>query len=424
MNNTLQLALRGLARNRRRSLVTLLAVALGYAAVTLFAGYTHNVFTGLTRQSIHGEMLGHLTLMKQGMRQQGKLFPERYLLTADEVDRLTQLVEQEAHVVMVTPRLALSGLISNGRASTIFIGEGMEPAAMARFQDSILSDDERHSPLLRNAQNAAGKHLDAAHPEVADVSTGLLDILHLTVGGQAAVLVNTLGGQANALDITVGHSFNTGNAGSNDKFIYVPLALARSLLDGEGRADRLTILLDDDTHTMAMRQRLLDKAQAAGYTVEVLTWQELSDFYRQVHGMFEMIFGFIFLIVLTVVVMSVANSMGMTVIERTREIGTLRAIGLKRRGVIRLFAVESMLLAVLGCLAGLTLTLLVRWAVNASGIAYTPPNSANPVPLLIGLDTARIVSTFILMGVIGTLAAWLPARRAARTAIIDALGHV
>ena len=137
-----------------------------------------------------------------------------------------------------------------------------------------------------------------------------------------------------------------------------------------------------------------------------------------------MIFGFIFSIVLTVVIMSVANSMGMTVIERTREIGTLRAIGLNRSGVVRLFTVESMLLTMLGCVVGLFIMLGVRWGVNVAGITYVPPNSSAKTALLVDLDVGRVMFTFLLMAVVGTLAAYMPARRAAKKDIIDALGHV
>ena len=418
--NTFKLALRGLTRNRRRSLVTLMAIALGFAAIALFAGYTHNVFEGIAQQSIHGELLGHLTLSKRGMRLEGKLDPERYTLTASEVDQLSKLLMAEPHVKMVAPRLAFGGLISNGRASTIFIAEAIEPAAMERLQEGAFSTAGEESGMFDNQK----KRLDPAHDDVVELSEGLVDILHLQENGLAAVLVNTLSGQANALDVTVGHKFNTGNAGSNDKFAYVTLALARNLLDAEGRADRLTILLDDVNQTEAVRQSLLPKLRAAGFDMEIMTWQELSDFYNQVRGMFDMIFGFIFMIVLTVVLMSVANSMGMTVVERTREIGTLRAIGLKRWGVVRLFTTESMLLTVIGCSVGLLITLAVRWGINVAGISYTPPSSASPVPLMVDLDVGRVVFTFVLMAVVGTLAAYLPARRAAKKPIIDALGHV
>ena len=407
MKNMFKLALRGLARNRRRSLMTLLAISLGFSAITLFAGYTHNVYGGLARQSINGEMLGHLTLSKRGMRKEGKLDPERYLLTAAEVDAISMAVKEELQVEIVSPRLAMSGLVSNGRASTIFIADGIEPSAMETLQKNVLT-----------------KQLDPVHPEVVELSEGLVEMLHLAEGEQAAVLVNTLTGQANAADITVGQSFNTGNAGSNDKFAFVSLALARTLLDAEGRADRLTILLDDVNQTEAMREHLQKKLNAAGFDVEIMTWQELSDFYNQVHGMFDMIFGFIFSIVLTVVVMSVANSMGMTVIERTREIGTLRAIGLKRSGVVRLFTTESMVLTLFGCIFGLVLTMAVRWGINMADISYVPPNSASRVPLLVDWDVGRTLFTFLLMAVVGTVAAYLPARRAAKKDIIDALGHV
>ncbi|MFY9261043.1 MAG: FtsX-like permease family protein [Gallionella sp.] len=418
--NIFKLALRGLTRNRRRSLVTLLAIALGFAAISLFAGYTHNVYSGLARQSIHGELLGHLTVSKRGMSTAGKLDPERYLLTQADVSKINALLNNQPHIKLIAPRLGLSGLASNGRASTIFIAEGISPQAMDELQKNVLTEREMQS---RGYQQII-KKLDPTRPEVVTLSSGLVELLHLKIDGQAALLVNTLSGQANALDITVGGSFNTGSAGSNDKFAFVPLALAQTLLDAEGRADRLTILLDDVAQTEPMRTALQAQFQQAGLDLEVKTWQELSGFYRQVHDMFDMIFGFIFSIVLTVVVMSVANSMGMTVIERTREIGTLRAIGLKRSGVVRLFTTESLLLSVFGCAVGLLVTLAVRYGINLADIHYTPPDSASAVPLLVDLDYGRTLFTLILMLVVGTFAAWLPARRAARQPIMEALGHV
>lgn len=416
MKNFVKLALRGLLRNRRRSLVTLLAIAFGFSAIALFAGYTHNVYDGLARQSIHGELIGHLTLSKRGMRQQGKLDPERYLLSRSEVEAIEHLLADEPLIELIAPRLGLSGLLSNGRASTIFIAEGIAPSAMARLQQENIETSAAIRPQA--------KQLDPERADVLALSQGLADMLHLPVGTQGALLVNTLSGQANALDITVGQTFNTGNAGSNDKFAFVSLELARSLLDAEGRADRLTLLLADVNQTPAMRRHLQARLAMAGFDIDIQTWQELSDFYNQVHGMFDMIFGFIAAIVLTVVVMSVANSMGMTVIERTREIGTLRAMGLKRSGVVRLFTTESLLLTVSGCLLGLLITLCVRWGINQADISYTPPNSAAPVPLRVDLDLVRVGWSLLLMSTVGTLAAWMPARRAACQDIIDALGHV
>lgn len=414
------LALRGLLRNRRRGLVTLTAIALGFAAIALFAGYTHNIYRGLSLQAIHGELLGHLTLSKRGMSREGKLNPERYLLDADAVRRITALVRAEPRVKLVTPRLALSGIVSNGRASTIFVAEGLEPVAARYLQEGLLNNMQPE----RAAEVGGVQNLDADKPDSVALAAGLAGLLHLKTGDSAAVLTNTLGGQANALDIQVAGLFNTGNAATNDLYAFMPLALVRNLYDAEGRADRLTILLDDVDATEEVRARLLNRLAANGFDVEISTWNELSAFYTQVHGMFDMIFGFIFCIVITVVVMSVANSMGMAVVERTREIGTLRAIGLRRGGVIGLFVGEAALLVVLGCIAGLLLTLGARYGINLTDISYVPPNQTTPVPLLVDLDVSRVAFTALMMAAVGALAAWMPARRAARQPIIDALGHV
>ena len=414
------LALRGLLRNRRRAGMTLMAIALGFAAIALFAGYTHNIYRGLSQQAIHGELLGHLTLSKRGMSREGKLNPERYLMTAAEVAQITELARANPQVKLVTPRLALSGIVSNGRVSTIFVAEGLQPDAARQLQAGMLAD-------MRPAQAAAVggvQALDAGKPDSVALAAGLAGLLHLKQGNSAAVLTNTLGGQANALDIQVAGLFNTGNAATNDLYAFMPLALVQSLYDAEGRADRLTLLLDDVDATESVRSDLLKKLAAAGFDVEIRTWNELSAFYTQVHGMFDMIFGFIFSIVITVVVMSVANSMGMAVVERTREIGTLRAIGLRRGGVVGLFIGEAALLVLLGCIAGLLLTIGVRYGINLADISYVPPNQTAPVPLLVDLDTPRIMFTALMMAAVGAFAAWMPARRAAKQPIIDALGHV
>lgn len=420
LKTLIALALRGLLRNRRRALVTLLAIALGFAAIALFAGYTHNIYRGLSQQAIHGELLGHLTLSKRGMSREGKLNPERYLLSADDVLRISTLVRTEPQVKLITPRLALSGIVSNGRASTIFVAEGLDPAAVRELQAGMYANmTAEYAAAIGGVQV-----LDAGKPDSVALAAGLAGLLHLKPGDSAAVLTNTLGGQANALDIQVAGLFNTGNAATNDLFAYMPLQLVRSLYDADGRADRLTILLDDIDATESVRTKLLKKLAKAGFDVEISTWNELSAFYTQVHGMFDMIFGFIFSIVITVVVMSVANSMGMAVVERTREIGTLRAIGLRRGGVIGLFVGEAALLVLLGCIAGLLLTLGVRYGINFADISYVPPNQTSRVPLLVDLDTARIAFTALMLAVVGALAAWMPARRAAKQPIIDALGHV
>jgi putative ABC transport system permease protein len=408
--NYFALGLRNVWRNRRRSTVTLLAVAFGFASIAIFAGYVHNVYDGLMKQAIQGELLGHLTINKRGLETMGRIKPEKYLLSKVDIAKIEAIVREDPHVVLVTPRLALSGIISNGRASTIFVAEGVVPEDVATIKGDF--------------QRRMAGDLDPKNPIGVAIGDGLAEILGLTKGDTAAMLVSTLTGQSNALDVQIIDIFDTGNPQTRDKFAYMPISLAQSLYDVDGQADRLIVLLNDTAQTNAVRAWLAPRLAAAGFDVEIRSWQDISVFYRSVKGLFTMIFAFIFGIVMIVVMMSIVNAMSMTVVERTREIGALRAIGLRRGGVVRLFTTEAAVLVGLGCVIGLGLTLLVRLAVNHSGIRYVPPNSSNLVRLLVDIDVGNMVLAFVVICALGALSALLPARRAARQPIIDSLGHV
>ena len=140
--------------------------------------------------------------------------------------------------------------------------------------------------------------------------------------------------------------------------------------------------------------------------------------------MFDMIFLFLFSIVLIIVVMSTVNTMGMAVLERTREIGTLRALGLKRRGVSLLFALEGGLLGFLGSLLGMVLHIGVWTLIRILAPTYTPPGVSTPVPLVVNLVPQSLMTLMICLILLSLTAAILPAARAARQNVVDALGHV
>jgi putative ABC transport system permease protein len=247
--------------------------------------------------------------------------------------------------------------------------------------------------------------------------------LSLGPGHDGVVMASTLDGQMNAMDIQVSGVYDSGSDATNDKIMRVPFDLARALYDTD-RADRIVVLLEDWRETEGARIRLQQKLMDSGTPCDIRTWNELSLFYGKVKGMFDMIFLFLFSIVLIIVVMSTINTMGMAVLERTREIGTLRALGLKRRGVTLLFALEGALLGLLGCLSGVALNVLLWALIRALEPSYIPPGVSTPVPLIVNLvpEAMGILGGFLVF--CSLAAAILPARRAAGQNVVDALGHV
>lgn len=170
--------------------------------------------------------------------------------------------------------------------------------------------------------------------------------------------------------------------------------------------------------------RLTHEFKQAGLDLQVRGWQEMSTFYHQVRTLYNMIFAVMLSVVLTIVVLSIFNAMSMAVIERTREIGTLRAMGLRQSKLVGVFLVEALLLIAIGIAAGLVLMLFVRLGVNLADIRYNPPSTTVWVPLYIGFDWVKTGWATLILSLLALVAAYLPARRAARHPIIDSLAHV
>ena len=171
---------------------------------------------------------------------------------------------------------------------------------------------------------------------------------------------------------------------------------------------------------------LARKLSPADRPLSVLDFEELNPFYVQTLDLFDTIFGFIFALIAGIVLFTVGNTMAAAVVERTVEIGTVRAVGLRQSGIRRLFMAEGMMLGCAGTLLGAASALAIASVVNALQLTWLPPGSTEPLPLTLMIwgETRLIVGTVLGLMAIAVLSAWLPAYRAARLSIVDALRHV
>jgi putative ABC transport system permease protein len=118
--------------------------------------------------------------------------------------------------------------------------------------------------------------------------------------------------------------------------------------------------------------------------------------------------------------------MNAAVVERTVEIGTLRAVGLRRSGIRNLFVSEALLLGTLGAVLGILAALGFAYMINHSGLTWTPPGRIDPIPLHLRVwgETPMLMGTAIGLMLVAVLSAWWPARRAAGLRVVEALRHV
>jgi putative ABC transport system permease protein len=231
----------------------------------------------------------------------------------------------------------------------------------------------------------------------------------------------SISGQMNAVDAQVFQIVDVASEALNNRYVFMPLELAQSLYDTTGvSCVRLLLHEDDDTDAVVANLR----AQLSTEDWEVIPWYDVSRLYLRTKRMFDIIFGLVFVIIATIVIMSVLNTIGMAVVERTKEIGTLRAIGLKRPGVVLLFGIESAFLGIIGALTGLIITVGFALFIHWLQPTWEPPVTAREIVWEIRILPKYLLMTLLLLVFFTSLAAIAPARRASKQSIVDSLGHV
>ena len=242
------------------------------------------------------------------------------------------------------------------------------------------------------------------------------------------LLAATAGGAPNVVSLMVGGADPQAVKELDDNYIAMPLPLAQQLVYGRGEHKVTGIVLQfhRSEDLPAARARLLTLFRDHKLDLDIRDFAELTPFYGQAVKLFSTIFLFISLVMGVIVLFAVVNTMTMNVMERTNEIGTIRALGV-RRGAVRLqFVAEGWLIGAIGATVGSGTALLIATWINHGGLTWTPPGNASAVPLQLAVagNPGLIVGAWVGLVLIATIAALLPANSAGRLAVVDALRHV
>src|SRR5262249_28717887 len=216
----------------------------------------------------------------------------------------------------------------------------------------------------------AGRHLHRQDAHGILLGEGVASALKLKPGDSATILLNTPEGALNSLDFNVVGIFRTYSKDYDDGAVRIDIAAAQELITNRD-VHSLVLLLDRTEATEEIAGAL--RAELPPWEYEVKTWPELADFYQKTVALYKRQFGVVQLITLIMVLLTVANSVNMTIFERIGEMGTLRALGNRNREVLRLIVLENAILGLLGSLAGVALGAAIAFAISALGIPMPPP---------------------------------------------------
>jgi len=403
-----RIAWRNILRQRRRTAAALAAVAFGVIALIVAGSFIEWILWATRETTIHSH-LGHIQVSKKGFQTDGVADPFAYLLAPDLNAR--RVLEATPEVKVLAPRLSFSGLASHGDATVSFVGEGVLPEREQAIHDA--------HKLARSVNIVAGEDLDAAAPDGVILGEGLAANLGVKPGDQLVLLAKPRSGNINAVEVKVRGLFATISKAYDDSALRVPLATAKTLLRVTGD-HRLVLLLDRTERTAREVAQL--RRQFGDKELEFTPWYELADFYNKTARLFSAQTAVVKLIIAIIIVLSISNTLMMSVMERTGEIGTSMALGITRSRVLAQFLSEGVLIGLLGGAIGVILGIAATLGLSALGIPMPPPPGQSWGYTAQLRLTPGIVGGAFALAVVTTLAASIyPAWKASRLVIVDAL---
>ncbi len=402
------IAVKNLWRHKRRTAITMSALVVGMAVILFLMGF-RNSFIELVVADAIESTAGAFQVHRAGYMGSTDAVPLDLNVPTDPAFEAKILAVPG--VTKVTPRIRFAGLISSGSVSTMFTGVGIDPV---REYDVC--------PMFRgravDANGAPSTPIGPERPDGILVGKELADGLKVKVGDVVTLLVQTEAGGVNALDATiVAYTLST-NPFEGKRGLFAPLPFVQKLVGMEGKATEYvaSVAAKDDIPAIA-----LATAGALGPTLEVHRWDEVVPHVSDMIERMSYVLGIVSTVLLLIVITGIMNTVLMSVYERVREIGTMMALGMKRRAILALFVAEAAALSLIGAALGVAVGLaLVAWLAYA-GIPISPPGGGMTADL-----HPFVHATFVLGAVAvafggAVLSAIYPAFKASRLRPVEAL---
>jgi putative ABC transport system permease protein len=412
---TISMACRNLLRSRRRTVSTLLAIAVGLVGLAFLDGYMTYAMRGLRESVIHNGT-GHIQAALSGAYfDEGDGDPMPFMLPdAKGLEAELRALPEAKDVVPTLSFVAV--LSSKGRTSTVQVSAMPTAQAKANLERRLI---------------ASGKDLEPGEEGRILVGRGLARKLGLAPGDSVSLFAISKGGGVSTQSYEVKGTTSTIIAAIDNVSVSMDLRDASELL-GVDAVPQLTVFLKSTADTDRVTERLRaasagslrpgDKLSAAS-GITFRSWEELSAYYRQAIGTFDMVFAVTRLIVLIVALFSISGTLSLAILERLREIGTLRAFGARRAQVVAMFLAEGLALGLAGIAAGSLLGLGGIGLVNAAGgIAMPPqPGTSSAFTILFTPEPETLLASGLWILAASALGALVPGGLSSRRVIAELL---
>ncbi len=399
----LKIAFRNIFRQKRRTILTGLSMFGGFVLGSFFIAWADGTYNKIIDMFTRTR-LGHIQVHAPGYLEDPSLYE-----TIDDAGSAVALIEKSPGVESWSPRIYFAGLVSGEAKSSGAQIVGIDPlreTETTRFDKRIVR----------------GSNLAARPSHEAVLGSGLAKNIEANIGDTIVVLSQAADGSIanDAYDI-VGIA-ETGDEMSDKSTFYLHLSDAQELMALESRIHEIAIVVENLGDVPRITRRLGGELESLGLSVE--PWQVFArSFYKAMKADKEGMWISLLVIILIVAV-GVLNTVLMSVLERRREYGLLKAVGTRPRQVFKIVMTEAAVLALICIVLGAVIAFFLNSYVSSHGIRLGEPISYGGITLE-DMTTEINLRSFLIPAftVFATafLAGFFPAVKAARTVPVKSM---
>ncbi len=403
----LRIAWSNLLRNRRRTVVTLLAMTIGIAVMVFTNGFN----AGMSQQwadTLIDERAGHLQIHHQDYYKYG--VSDMELVLIGDPESLIATIRQHPHVTAVMAQTAIIGLIGNEESSTAFYGAANDLNAL----DAVLPG---HGGMV-----VEGQSLSKDDPNGVIVGKTLAKELGIKIGDDLIVLSNTASGDQSSTLVSVRGLLQAKDNPDFERSAIIgglSQEIREDLLDIGAGATNLVVRLDDAQFVPDVAAWLNQRFAEQGTPWIAETWDSEKRF-GFLTGIFKMIGVIVMMILSLIVSFIISNTLLMSIFERIREVGTMRAVGMENGQVYRFFYWEYLLISAVGGLLGLAAGAALIGIGQHTGVSLSDGMFAEVRPVL---EVSNLLVSFFLPFSLAALAALFPIRSSCRLSVVESLNY-
>ncbi len=434
MKIEIRMAFRSTLRNWRHSLATLLSASLGLIAVTLIQGYIVDTQNQTADFLVRRNMYGHI-ILESSREDTGDTNPWVNLMSEEQTKQaMAALAALAPRIESVVKFMPIQGMASGAGNSVGFFGYAYDVAQGERMRGPRWKWNTIYGqPLVvsERPQVILGRGLaellgcDMSRPGSRVLGDGRLEELAVPLECfQHGIALSSLTerGRATDMEFEIQGVIEIGLRELEDSWLLMPLDQAQRFFDSS-RISMIGIALTDPSNRDGVIASLQKTFSSGHIPIRVQKWEEnkVAEFYRTNTTIMNLFRNFIVLIVIVVCALSLSNTITRSIIQRSQEIGTLRALGFKANFVQSLFAWEGFFLGLTGSLLGVLVAALIAYGVNAAGITYVPGIITQTIPFRITIGPRDFLAMAILLSVVSAGIARTMAIGRSKRSVVDLL---